>query len=204
MELVGAEDEKGVESDSETSKLGAGQNPSSSVASFSSLAASSCGSTVTTLAPTPEAIEQLRSRMRISSLHRLLAAVPDRRGAQGRRCPLPLLLGSGHLVLCCGFGGYPSCARWLRLGAEEATAAETLELQRIHCSIENRVHWVLDTFFREDEGRILIGTLARALASLRRAALTILKGLGKRSMPHGSDVARADPTAALRVIASWE
>lgn len=424
-------------------------NPSSPVASFSSLAASSSAPSDVTPAPSPEAIEQLRSSIRTSSLYRLLAEVPDRRGAQGRRYPLPVLLTSVLLGLCCGCGGYLSCARWLRalpaetlselgfsngrtpcaatflnvfrvldwdevskqlwkwtstlgesdrapsgkdslqdarrwlglaidgkwlrgslaekaetacivsmvshetghnvieagvprkrgelslapdlvetavgpgtvvtgdalftqralcetivekqghyllivkgnqktlkeqvqgvlgqvtskeaaeqkrhvasqgnvghgraenriivlatprpgevdwpgakqvfaltrsrsphghgrkpikeswevvygitsLGAEEATAAETLDLQRMHWSIENRVHWVLDTFFREDEKRILIGKVARALATLRRAALTILKGLGKRSVPHGSDVARADPSAALRAIA---
>ncbi len=89
-------------------------NPSSSVASFSSLVASSSGSPDATLAQSPEAIEQLRSSIRSSSLYRLLAEVPDRRGAQGRRYPLPVLLTSVLLGLCFGCGGYLSCAGWLR------------------------------------------------------------------------------------------
>ncbi len=90
------------------------------------------------------------------------------------------------------------------MSAEEAIAADALDLRRMHWSIQNRVPWLLDTLFREDEKRILIGKVARALVTLRRAALTILKGLGKRSVPRGSDVASADPAAALQVIASWQ
>ena len=46
---------------------------------------------------------------------------------------------------------------------------------RSHWSIENRLHWVLDMTFREDESRVRERRLADNLGWLRRLALTLLK-----------------------------
>jgi predicted transposase YbfD/YdcC len=46
---------------------------------------------------------------------------------------------------------------------------------RGHWGIENRVHWVLDVVFREDDCRTRTGNAAENLAWLRRVALAILK-----------------------------
>jgi predicted transposase YbfD/YdcC len=83
----------------------------------------------------------------------------------------------------------------------EAAGPETvLRLQRGHWSIENRVHYVLDTFFREDERRVRDGKVARGVAALRRGALNLLRRLGGRSIPDAADRVKADPLLLLPLI----
>lgn len=65
---------------------------------------------------------------------------------------------------------------------------------RGHWGIENRLHWVLDIAFREDESRVRVGDGAQNLALLRRIALNLL---------------RREPTArvgikARRLMAGWD
>jgi predicted transposase YbfD/YdcC len=46
---------------------------------------------------------------------------------------------------------------------------------RSHWGIENKVHWILDVIFREDQSRARSGFAAENLATLRRLALNMLK-----------------------------
>jgi predicted transposase YbfD/YdcC len=46
---------------------------------------------------------------------------------------------------------------------------------RAHWGIENRLHWVLDIAFREDESRARAGASAANLVVLRPIALNLLK-----------------------------
>jgi predicted transposase YbfD/YdcC len=46
---------------------------------------------------------------------------------------------------------------------------------RGHWGIENKLHWLLDVDFREDQSRVRTGHAAENLASLRRLALNLLK-----------------------------
>jgi len=46
---------------------------------------------------------------------------------------------------------------------------------RSHWGIENKVHWVLDLAFREDESRARTGESARNMAVLRHLALNLLR-----------------------------
>ena len=46
---------------------------------------------------------------------------------------------------------------------------------RSHWGIENRVHWVLDAVFREDESRVRVGDGTANLAVLRHFALDLLR-----------------------------
>lgn len=54
-------------------------------------------------------------------------------------------------------------------------ARQLLEVTRGHWGVENRVHWVLDIAFREDESRVRKGNAAENFATLRRMALNLLK-----------------------------
>jgi predicted transposase YbfD/YdcC len=46
---------------------------------------------------------------------------------------------------------------------------------RSHWGVENKVHWVMDVCFREDQSRARAGCAAENLAPLRRLALNLLK-----------------------------
>ena len=58
-----------------------------------------------------------------------------------------------------------------------ACAAEFLRSVRSHWRIENSCHWVLDVAFREDDHRLREGHGPENLATIRRLALTMLKGV---------------------------
>jgi predicted transposase YbfD/YdcC len=56
-----------------------------------------------------------------------------------------------------------------------ADAEELLEATRTHWHIENKLHWVLDVAFREDENRIRSGHAAENMAGVRRLATSLLE-----------------------------
>jgi predicted transposase YbfD/YdcC len=65
---------------------------------------------------------------------------------------------------------------------------------RDHWGIENRVHWLLDLAFREDESRVGQGHAAKNLAVIRRLALTLLR----------ADTTTAAGIKARRLKAGWD
>lgn len=50
-----------------------------------------------------------------------------------------------------------------------------LEATRFHWAVENKLHWVLDVTFREDDARIRMGDAAQNMAIVRQFALNIIK-----------------------------
>ena len=80
------------------------------------------------------------------------------------------------------------------LSSLPGTAATIGAAVRGHWGIENRLHWVLDIAFREDESRVRQGHASQNLAVLRRLALTLL---------HQEPTAKMG-TKAKRLKAGWD
>jgi predicted transposase YbfD/YdcC len=57
----------------------------------------------------------------------------------------------------------------------EADPEKLLEATRTHWHIENKMHWVLDVAFREDQSRIRMGNAAQNMSTVRRLALSLLE-----------------------------
>jgi predicted transposase YbfD/YdcC len=60
------------------------------------------------------------------------------------------------------------------IGSATASAKDYATWIRGHWGIENKLHWVLDVIFREDESRVRKGNGTRNLALLRRIAVSLL------------------------------
>lgn len=61
------------------------------------------------------------------------------------------------------------------MSRERADARQLLTWWRGHWDIENRLHWVRDTAYREDQCRVRDGTAAHNLATFRNAAINLLR-----------------------------
>lgn len=75
----------------------------------------------------------------------------------------------------------------------ECNAERFAKSVRNHWGIENKVHWILDVSFREDESRIRNGNAAENLSIIRRLALNLIKQ--EKSCKRG--------VKAKRRIAGW-
>lgn len=58
---------------------------------------------------------------------------------------------------------------------DQVTAARLADLVRRHWTIENKVHYVRDTAYREDASQVRTGSLPRVMATLRNTALGLLR-----------------------------
>ena len=73
------------------------------------------------------------------------------------------------------------------------SAEETAKIIREHWAIENKLHWVLDVVFREDNLKIKDPDGAKHLALFNRLALNIIK----------QHQGKSDSMAAKRRRAAW-
>ena len=76
----------------------------------------------------------------------------------------------------------------------KSDASRLLQTTRSHWGIENRLHWVLDLSFREDESRVRTGNAPANLAIIRRLALNLLR----------KDRTSRTSNKARRKLAGWD
>ena len=86
----------------------------------------------------------------------------------------------------------------------ESEAQRFLGATRSHWGIENSVHWVLDVSFREDESRVRTGNAPENLATMRHAALNLLRQdrRSKRSVKAKRKQAAWDNTYLLSILSN--
>jgi len=87
------------------------------------------------------------------------------------------------------------------LTPDEADAARLLDLSRAHWGIENRLHWVRDVTYREDDARTRSDNAPQTLAALRNTALTVIRRLGFKPV-EGFEHFAENRHAALPVLKS--
>ena len=68
------------------------------------------------------------------------------------------------------------------VSAERGNAALLLARWREHWGIENRLHWVRDVTFGEDQCQVKTGHAPQNLAAFRNAAITALRISGRREI----------------------
>lgn len=71
--------------------------------------------------------------------------------------------------------GKRACDTRYYISSLEMDAQQILSVVRRHWGVENRLHWVLDVVFREDDSRIRAGYGAENFSTLRRLAISLIK-----------------------------
>ncbi|EST18414.1 hypothetical protein N566_28570, partial [Streptomycetaceae bacterium MP113-05] len=56
--------------------------------------------------------------------------------------------------------------------------------ERAHWGIENKIHWVRDVTFHEDNSQVRTGSAPRALASFRNLAISTIRLAGRANIAH--------------------
>ena len=86
------------------------------------------------------------------------------------------------------------------LSPEGASAKDLLKLQRGHSTIENKVHWVRDTAFREDASQARTGSLPHVMAALRNTAMSVLRFSGYTKIAETLRLFASEPKLAVNLI----
>ena len=72
---------------------------------------------------------------------------------------------------------------------------------RSHWAIENKLHWILDTTFKEDQSRLRVGHGAKNMAVVRHFALNLVRQANdKRSIKRRRKRASYDPQYLLDIL----
>lgn len=70
------------------------------------------------------------------------------------------------------------------LPADLAGPAHLNFYQRGHWAVENRLHWIRDVTFGEDNSQLRTGTAPRALATFRNLAISTFRLAGRANIAH--------------------
>ena len=89
------------------------------------------------------------------------------------------------------------------ISSRALTATDAAAAVRGHWAIENRLHWVLDVTFADDQSRLRKGYGARNMATVRHFALNLVRTANdKRSLKSRRKIAGWDPHYLKRILAS--
>ena len=86
------------------------------------------------------------------------------------------------------------------LPTELAHPTQIARYVRNHWHIENRLHWVRDTTYREDHSRTRTGNAPRVMASLRDLAISTLRQHGRNNIAQGLRHMSRDTTRPLTLL----
>jgi len=86
------------------------------------------------------------------------------------------------------------------LGQQQADPARLLALNRAHWQIENRLHHVRDCTFDEDRSQVRRANRPHAMASLRNAAISLLRLAGATNIAAATRELGRKPRAIARLI----
>jgi len=81
-----------------------------------------------------------------------------------------------------------------------AGAEQLLDTTRGHWTIENRSHWIRDCVFGEDANQTATGAIARALAALRTAAVSVLRAHDQHAISRARRRLQARPWECLAML----
>jgi predicted transposase YbfD/YdcC len=70
------------------------------------------------------------------------------------------------------------------LNPDQAGPAHLNHYERKHWTVENKIHWVRDVTFREDNSQVRTGTAPRALASFRNLGISTIRLAGRANIAH--------------------
>jgi predicted transposase YbfD/YdcC len=88
------------------------------------------------------------------------------------------------------------------LTAEQAGPTVIAQLIRQHWGIENKIHWVRDAVWREDDQHAYAGSGAPVMATLRNLALGLLRLAGISQIKRTLERIAADRTRILPIMAT--
>ena len=86
------------------------------------------------------------------------------------------------------------------LTPERASAGDLLKLRREHWTIENKLHWIRDTVFREDASSVRTGVLPQVMAAMRNTAISVLRFTGNTKITDALQLFAAKPKLAVNLI----
>ncbi|MDA8149724.1 MAG: ISAs1 family transposase [Nitrospiraceae bacterium] len=86
------------------------------------------------------------------------------------------------------------------LSAQKASPRDILDFVRGHWEIENRLHWVRDTAYREDTCTTRTGNGAHVMATLRNMAISLLRVAGSPSIAPVLDRFSNKPSRIFRFL----
>ena len=86
------------------------------------------------------------------------------------------------------------------LSPEQANARDLLALIRKHWDVENGLHYVRDTTFREDHCRVRTGSGPRVFAEMRNAVIALLRSEGHANIAAAVEDLQSHPPTAVRLI----